>query len=110
VLQIEVTCRHCTVTDDLKAYADKKAQRLLKYYDKIQSIRVVLDSSGAGFGCEILVDSEHTPDLVARTEGPDLRAAIDQTVDRMERQLVQHKDRTRNHKGRGPNPHQPTRT
>jgi putative sigma-54 modulation protein len=109
-LQIEVICRHASVTEDIKEYAEKKAQRLLKYYDKIQAIRVLLDSGGAGFACEMIVDLEHTHDLVARTEGPDLRAAIDQTADRLERQLVHHKDRVRQHKGRGPNPHQPTRT
>jgi len=47
---------------------------------------------------------------VASTGGPELRAAIDQTADRIERQLIEHKDRIRNRKGRGPNPHQPTRT
>ena len=110
MLQIEVTVRHGAIPDSMKEYAEKKAQRLLKYYDKIQSIRVLLDSTGAGFGCEMLVDLEHMHDLVGSTTGPDLGAAIDQTADRLERQLVEHKDRTRNRKGRGPNPHQPTRT
>jgi putative sigma-54 modulation protein len=109
-LQIEVTCRHGTADADLKAYAELKAQRLVKYYDKIQSIRVLLDASGAGYGCEMLVTVEHMHELVAHTEGPDLHAAIDATVDRLERQLTEHKDRTRHHKGLGPNPHQPSRT
>ncbi len=108
-LQIEVTTRHASVTNDIKAYAAKKAERLEKYYDRIQSIRVLLDSVGLGFSCEIIVSVEHMHDLVGRTEGPDVRAAIDQTVDILERQLIEHKDRTRNRKGRGPNPHQPTR-
>jgi len=47
---------------------------------------------------------------VGRALGEETRAAIDQAADRLERQLVKHKDRTRNRKGRGPNPHQPTRT
>jgi putative sigma-54 modulation protein len=94
----------------MKAYAHSKAERLLKYYDRIQAIRVILDQGGEGFGCEMIVALEHTHDLVARTAAPDLNAAIDQTVDRLERQLVEHKDRTRRRKGRGPNPHQPTRT
>jgi putative sigma-54 modulation protein len=109
-LQIEVTCRHGNVGDDQKDYAEKKAQRLLKYYDKIQSIRVVLDVGGAAFGCEMIVSLEHMHELVGHTEDADLRAAIDQTTDLLERQLTEHKDRTRHHKGRGPNPHQPTRT
>jgi putative sigma-54 modulation protein len=109
-LQIEVTVRHTSVSPEMKAYAEKKAEHLAKFYDKIQAIRVLLDRTGAGFGCEIIADLEHMHDLVASTYGPDLRTAIDQTADRVERQLVEHKDRTRNRKGRGPNPHQPTRT
>jgi putative sigma-54 modulation protein len=109
-LQIEVTVRHTSVTPELKAYAEKKGEHLSKFYDKIRSIRVLLDQSGAGFACEIIVSLERTHELVASTTGPDLRAAIDQTADRVERQLVEHKDRIRNRKGRGPNPHQPTRT
>jgi ribosomal subunit interface protein len=109
-LQIEVTVRHGTVSEDQKAYAQKKAEHLEKYYDKIQSIRVLLDGTAAGFGCEMIVDVEHMHDLVAHYQGPDLGAAIDGTVDRLERQITELKDRTRNRKGRGPNPHQPTRT
>jgi putative sigma-54 modulation protein len=108
-LQIEVTVRHASIAADLKAYAEKKAGRLVKYYDKIQAIRVVLDSTGAGFACEMIVDLEHMHEMVGKTAGGDLRAAIDQTVDRLERQLTEHKDRTRIRKGRGPSPHQPTR-
>jgi putative sigma-54 modulation protein len=109
-LQIEVTVRHTSVSPELKAYAEKKAEHLSKFYDKIPSIRVLLDQSGAGFTCEIIIGLEHMHELVASTTGPDLRAAIDQTADRVERQLIEHKDRIRNRKGRGPNPHQPTRT
>jgi ribosomal subunit interface protein len=109
-LQIEVTVRHTSVAPEMKAYARKKAERLVKYYDRIQAIRVLLDHGGGGFDCEMIVDVEHASDLVARATGPDLRAAVDQTVDRVERQLIELKDRTRHRKGRGPNPHQPTRT
>jgi putative sigma-54 modulation protein len=109
-LQIEVTVRHASIAEDLKTYAAQKAERLPKYYDKIQAIRVVLDTGGAGAECEMIVVVEHLHELVGRTSGPDLRACIDQTVDRLERQLTEHKDRIRNRKGRGPNPHQPTRT
>lgn len=109
-MQIQVTVRHASAHEDLKAYAEKKAERLLKYYDKIQEIRVVLDAVNNGHSCEMIVDLEHMHDLVATTTADDMHAAIDQTVDRLERQLVEHKERIRNHKGRGPNPHQPTRT
>jgi putative sigma-54 modulation protein len=109
-LQIEVTVRHASIAEDLKAYAATKAERLVKHYDKVQTIHVVLDTSGAGKSCEMVVVVEHLHELVGRTEGDDFHACIDMTVDRLERQLTEHKERVRNRKGRGPNPHQPTRT
>jgi putative sigma-54 modulation protein len=109
-LQIEITVRHESVTADIKNYATKKAERLVKYYDRIQSIRVVLDKDGGGTVCEMIADVEHMHDLVGRATDADPRAAIDLAEDRLERQLAEHKDRVRNRKGRGPNPHQPTRT
>ena len=108
-MQIEVTVRHEGIADDMRVYAEKKAHRLEKYYDRIQAIRVILNRGGKGFECEMIVDLEHMHDLVARTAAETLSEAVDEAVDRLERQLVEHKDRTRNHKGRGPNPHQPSR-
>jgi putative sigma-54 modulation protein len=109
-VQIEVTVRHASIADELKAFAEKKAERLLKHYDKIQAIRVVLEKSGAGMACEIVVVVEGMHELVAHEQGPDLLKCVDLTVDHLERQLTEHKERIRNRKGRGPNPHQPTRT
>lgn len=109
-MQIEVTVRHASIDEELKTYAEEKASHLLKYYDKILAIRVLLDSTKSGFDCEMIVNVERMHDLVARTTATDLRAAIDQAADRLERQLTEHKDRTRHRKGRGPHPHQPTRT
>ena len=109
-MQIEITVRHESVTADIKDYATKKADRLVKYYDRIQSVQVVLDKDGGGTVCEMIADVEHMHDLVGRATDVDPRAAIDLAEDRLERQLAEHKDRVRHRKGRGPNPHQPTRT
>ena len=109
-MQIETTVRHESVTADIKEYATKKANRLVKFYDRIQSVHIVLDKDGGGMVCEMIADVEHRRDLVGRATDADVRAAIDLATDRLERQLAEHKDRVRNRKGRGPNPHQPTRT
>jgi len=108
-LQIKVALRNESIGEDMKRRAEEKAQRLLKFYDKIQSVRVVLDKTGEGYSCEMIADLERMHDLVAVTTDRNLQVAIDQAFSRLERQVVEHKDRTRNRKGRGPNPHQPSR-
>ncbi len=107
-MQIEISSRHGTVEAASKDFAERKAERLLKYFNLIQRIRVVLDRRGEGACCEMIAEIEHNHDFVAEVCGQDMRASIDAAADKLERQLVQHKDRVRDHKGRGPNPHQPT--
>jgi len=106
-LEITVTLKDETIDEALKARAEAKARHLLKYYDKIQSIRVVLDKSGQGYTCEMIADLERMHDLVAKTTEHDPVAALEEAHKRLERQVRDHKDRTRHRKGRGPSPHQP---
>jgi len=108
-LQIKVALKDASIGEDMKSRAEEKAQRLLKYYDKIQSIRVVLDKTGEGYSCEMIADLERMHDLVAETTGRNLQAVIDEAHERLERQIREFKERTRHHKGRGPSPHQPSR-
>jgi putative sigma-54 modulation protein len=107
-LQIEISSRTDRIPDEMRAYAAQKAERVLKYYDRLQGIRGVLDMEGPNFHCELIAEIEHMHDLIGEAQHEDMRAAVDQAVDKLERRLVQHKDRVRHRKGRGPNPHQPT--
>ncbi len=107
-MRVEISSRDDSITDDMKAYAREKADKLLKYFGGIQGIRVVLNVRGEGACCEMIADIEHAHDLVAETCSEQMRSSIDAAFDKLERQLAHHKDRVRDHKGRGPNPHQPT--
>jgi putative sigma-54 modulation protein len=102
-VQILVTGRNVAVPDALKSYAEKKASKLLKYYDRIQAIDVVLDHDSGQNRAEMIVEAEHRNTFVARESHDDMYAAIDLVVDKLERQLTRHKERFRNrkHQGRG---------
>ena len=41
---VTVSSRHMEVTEPLKTYAEQKANKLNKYYDRIQEIEVVFDN------------------------------------------------------------------
>lgn len=109
-MQVKIALKDDSIGEDMKQRAEEKARRLLKYYDKIQSIRIVLDKHGEGYSCEMIADLERRRDLVAETTGRNLQAVIDEAHERLQRQVREHKQRTRHRKGRGPGPHQPSRT
>jgi putative sigma-54 modulation protein len=86
------------VTPPLKSYAEQKANKLTKYYDRIQEIEVVLDAAKDRTQVEMIVNAEHKNMFIARHDEGDAYACIDQCVDKLERQLSDHKKKIRNRK------------
>jgi len=107
-MQIVVTGRHMSVTEAMKAYAQEKAERLMRFDDRIQEIRIVLDFDGGRPTAEFIVDVEHSDDVVAKQAHDDMYAAIDTVVDKMERQLRKHKERAREQRHKGKSGEQET--
>ncbi len=95
---VTVASRHMDVTPALKSFAEQKANKLLKYYDRIQEIEVIMDAKKDTTKVEMIVNAEHKNMFIAQHEEPDAYAAIDQCVDKLERQLSDHKKKVRNRK------------
>lgn len=97
-MQITISGRHMGVTDALKAYCHEKASKLTRYYDRIQSIDVVLDGENGRHSAEMIVHTDRSDPFIATEEHDDIYAAVDLLVDKLERQLTRHKERIRNRK------------
>jgi putative sigma-54 modulation protein len=99
-MQIKVSGRHIDVTEAIRAYAAEKAGKLPRYFDRVQAIDVILDKGpkNGDLHVEMIVDAEHADPFVANASGADLYACIDDAVNKLERQLTDHKDRLRNRK------------
>jgi putative sigma-54 modulation protein len=95
---VTVSSRHMDVSPALKAYAEQKAGKLHKYFDRIQEIEVVFDTAKAVANVEMIVNAEHARQFVASDAQADAYACIDNCVDKLERQLHEHKDKHRNRK------------
>lgn len=95
---ITVTSRHMEVSPALKTYADQKANKLVKYYDRIQEIEVIFDAGKSETNVEMIVNAEHNNVFIARAGSPDAYACVDLCIDKLERQLSEHKKKFRNRK------------
>ena len=97
---VTISSRHMDVTEPLKSYAEQKAGKLTKYYDRIQEIEVIFDNGTARdtTRVEMIVNAEHKNLFVAHHDDPDAYAGIDGCVDKLERQLSEHKKKFRNRK------------
>ena len=91
------------MTPPLKSYAEQKANKLTKYYDRIQEIEVIFDAgkektSKEKAHVEMIVNAEHRNMFIAHHDEGDAYACVDGCTDKLERQLSEHKKKVRNRK------------
>jgi len=101
-MRIEVTGRRLEITDAILEYAETKCQKLLKFYDGVQEIEVVLDQERRDhheeFTAELIVDVVKHDPIIAKAEAPDVYASIDKASDKAARQLTDFKEKLRDNK------------
>jgi putative sigma-54 modulation protein len=97
-MQVSVTGRHMSVSDQLKTHCSEKAERLIRFFDRITRVEVVLDGHDGMHSAEMIVHSDGTPPFVASEEHADPFAAVDLLIDKLERQISRHKEKLRNRK------------
>ena len=95
---VTISSRHMDVTEALKTFAEQKANKLTKYYDRIQEIEVIFDAGKDKTSVEMIVNAEHRNMFLAHHNEGDAYACIDACVDKLERQLSDHKKKVRNRK------------
>jgi putative sigma-54 modulation protein len=100
-LLVTISSRHMDVSASLKAYAEQKSSKLTRYYDRIQEIEVVFDNAKEAMRVEMIVNAEHRKMFIAHDTQENAYACIDGCIDKLERQLSEHKKKFRNRKHSG---------
>ena len=99
-MRITITAKHDKITDRMKDYARDKLEKLERYYDRIQTIRVVLNKEGLDNVCEVTISTAAQSQLVAVVHNQEtMHAAVDLCVDKSHRQLRRLKEKIKGHKG-----------
>ena len=99
-MHTKITGRHMEVTEAMRSYVKKKIPRLNKYHRRISEIEVIVDGEGKNHKIEIIIKADNHQRFVANHRSEDAYACFDTALDKIERQLVKHKEKSRNHKGR----------
>ncbi|MFA5879976.1 MAG: ribosome-associated translation inhibitor RaiA [Candidatus Margulisiibacteriota bacterium] len=106
-MQINVRTHHVDITQSLKEYALKKMEKLEKYFENIQEILLelnILSTADENKSQEVLVTAWLKGNVIrAKEVSKDMYATIDMVYDKLEKQLVKHKERIKSHKKEKPN-------
>lgn len=100
-MNLTISGHHLAVTPALRSYVTTKLDRITRHFDQVVDVKVLLTvekqkekEKRQRAECNIRVKGS---DLFAESAHSDLYAAVDQLVDKLDRQVVRHKDRLQDH-------------
>ncbi|MDA9372063.1 MAG: ribosome hibernation-promoting factor, HPF/YfiA family [Cellvibrionales bacterium] len=95
-MQMTISGHHLTITDPIRDYVTAKLSKLERHYEQITRVTVILTVDKLVQKAEATVHATGA-DLFANAEHEDLYAAIDALSDKLDRQIIKHKEKHRGH-------------
>lgn len=99
-MNLSITGHHVTVTPAIRSYIETKLDRVIRHFDHVIDVNVILTVEKLRQKAEITLHVRGR-DLFVECVQDDLYAAIDGVVSKMDRQVLKHKARAYAH------PHDP---
>lgn len=95
-MNLSVTGHHIEVTDSLKDYVREKMDKLERHFDELSDIHVILSVEKLRQQAEATLNLDGTR-IHAEAENQDMYAAIDGLTDKLDRQVIKHKEKLKDH-------------
>ncbi len=96
-MQINLTGHHIDVTEALKGYVDNKFERLARHFDHVINAHVILSVEKLAQKAEATLHVNGGK-LFADSVHEDMYAAIDTLTDKLDRQILRHKEKKSSHR------------
>jgi putative sigma-54 modulation protein len=95
-MQLKVTGHHIEITESMRAYVEKRLDRLRRHFDQVIDITVVMSVEKLQHKAEATVHVSGN-NIHAEAIDTDMYAAIDALVDKLDRSVLKHKEKQRDH-------------
>lgn len=95
-MNLQITGHHVTVTPAIKEYVETKMQRITKHFDHVIDSQVMLSVEPLKHRAEVTLRIPGK-DIHCESTQDNLYAAIDILVDKVDRKVIQHKNKAQNH-------------
>jgi putative sigma-54 modulation protein len=97
-VQIKISARHGHLSEATQQFIRDKAQKLLHIFQRLTMIEVTVDLKEDQKLVEFVVSAEHKHDFVARERNPDILAAVDLVMSKLEGQIRRYKEKIQDHR------------
>ncbi len=94
-MNLNMTGHHLEITPSIRDYVSSKMTRINRHFDHVIDVSMILSVEKLQQKIEANVHLSGK-DIFVESENPDMYAAIDLLVDKLDRQIIKHKEKVKN--------------
>lgn len=98
-MNLKLTGNHVEITDAMREYVISKISKITRHFDHVIDVSVILSVEKLKQKAEVNVHVRGK-DIFVETDSEDMYASIDSLIDKLDRQILRHKEKNlerRNH-------------
>ncbi len=98
-MNLKLTGNHVEITDSMREYVVSKISKITRHFDHVIDVSVILSVEKLKQKAEANVHIRGK-DIFVETDSEDMYASIDSLIDKLDRQILKHKEKNlerRNH-------------
>ena len=96
-MNLNLTGHHVEITPAMRDYVTSKLSKITRHFDHLIDVTVILSVEKLQQKAEANVHVRGR-DIFVETEGADMYASIDSLVDKLDRQILKHKEKNANYR------------
>ena len=98
-MQLNLSGHHLEITPGTRQYVSNKFKRIKRHFSRVTQVHCVLSAEKSHYKAEATVHLSKGR-LYAEAVRHDLKAALDELVDKLDRQVRRHKEKLHDHHAR----------
>lgn len=95
-MNLNITGHHVEVTPAIREYVTTKLDRVIRHFDNVTSINVILSVEKLKQKAEVALHVRGK-DIFVESDDGDMYAAIDDMTDKLDRQVMKYKQKNQDH-------------
>jgi len=95
-MQISISGQHLDITESLHNHVSEKVEKISRHFDHVTNTNVVLQVEKKRHMAEATINTKGAM-IHASSTSDDMYAAIDSMVDKLDRQVIKHKEKMTDH-------------
>jgi putative sigma-54 modulation protein len=100
MMNLNLTGHHVEITPALRDYVTSKINKITRHFDHVIDVSVILSVEKLRQKAEANVHVRGK-DIFVETDSLDMYASIDSLVDKLDRQILRHKEKNTSHRNNG---------